>query len=67
MVDEELTIWKLSHHVSVSKGPLRRRMRFEPDDITVVQKNISSRFSSNSEVFASELLENIEEIFPWYW
>ena len=28
--------------------------------------NISSRFSINSEAFASELLENIEEIFPHY-
>ena len=26
--------------------------------------NISSRFSSNSEALASELLENIEEMYP---
>ena len=29
--------------------------------------NMSSRFSSNSEAKASELLENLEEIFPRYW
>ena len=28
--------------------------------------NISSIFSSNSEAFASELLENLEEMFPRY-
>ena len=28
--------------------------------------NISSRFSRNSEAFASELLENLEEMFPLY-
>ena len=27
----------------------------------------SSRFSNNSEVFASKLLENLEEMFPRYW
>ena len=27
--------------------------------------NISSRFSNNSEAFASELLENLEEMFLW--
>ena len=27
--------------------------------------NNSSRFSSNSEAFASESLENLEEMFPW--
>ena len=30
------------------------------------RRNISSRFSSNSEASASELLENFEEVFPWY-
>ena len=29
--------------------------------------NISTLFSSNSEAKASELLENIEEIFAWYY
>ena len=29
--------------------------------------NISSRFSSNSEAFASELLENLEELFRRNW
>ena len=41
--------------------------RFEPaDNITahVVQRKHRSRFSSNSEAFASELLENVEEMFP---
>ena len=28
--------------------------------------NISSRLSCNSEAFASELLDNIEEMFPRY-
>ena len=28
------------------------------------QGNISSRFSSNTEAFASELLENLEEMLP---
>ena len=28
---------------------------------------VSSRFSSNSETFASELLENLEEMFPRYY
>ena len=27
---------------------------------------MSSRFSSNSEAFASELLENLEDMFPLY-
>ena len=31
--------------------------------ILSIQRNISSRFSSK----ASELLENLEEIFPWYY
>ena len=31
------------------------------------QENISSRFPSNSEVNGSELLENLEEMFPRYW
>ena len=31
------------------------------------QENNSSRFSSNSEADASELLENPEEMFPWYY
>ena len=34
--------------------------------LTVVGGYISSRFSSNSEAFASELLENLEEIYPRY-
>ena len=29
--------------------------------------NISSRFSSNSEAVVSELLEDHEEIFPWFY
>ena len=29
--------------------------------------DISSMFSSNAEAFASELLENIEEMFPLYY
>ena len=29
--------------------------------------NISLRFSSNSEAFASVLLENIKEVFIGYW
>ena len=29
--------------------------------------NISSRFPSNSEADASELLENLEEMSPWYY
>ena len=29
-------------------------------------KTFSSRFSSNSEAFASELLENLEDMFPLY-
>ena len=33
---------------------------------TVFVVNMSSRFSSKSEAFASELLENIEEMFPHY-
>ena len=32
----------------------------------IPQRNISSIFSSNSEAFASELLENLEEMFPRY-
>ena len=28
---------------------------------------MSSRFSSNSEAYASELLENLEDIFPLYY
>ena len=32
-----------------------------------IRGNISSIFSSNSEAFASELLENIEEISPGYY
>ena len=31
---------------------------------SVDRGNISSRFSSNSEANASELLENLEDIFP---
>ena len=31
------------------------------------RRNIPSIFSSNSEAFASELLENIEEMFPQYY
>ena len=31
----------------------------------VVPRKISSRFSRNSEV--SEFLENLEEMFPWYY
>ena len=31
---------------------------------TQLRGNISSRFSINSEAFASELIENIEEMFP---
>ena len=27
---------------------------------------MSSRFSRNSEANASEILENIEQVFPWY-
>ena len=30
------------------------------------RRNISSRFSSNSEANASELPENLEELFPRY-
>ena len=33
-------------------------------NVHVVQRSIYSRFSSNSEANASELLENIEEMFP---
>ena len=33
----------------------------------VLPRHISSRLSSNSEVKASELLENIEKMFPRYW
>ena len=33
----------------------------------VPRKHISSRFSGNSEAFASELLENLEEMFPRYY
>ena len=29
--------------------------------------NISSKFSINSEAFASELIENLEEMFPKYY
>ena len=32
-----------------------------------IKRYISSRFSSNSEAFASELLDNLEEIFAWYY
>ena len=32
----------------------------------VSQLNMFSRFSSNSEMKASELLENVKEMFPWY-
>ena len=31
------------------------------------EENIYSRFSSNSEAVVSELLENLEKIFPRYW
>ena len=33
----------------------------------VVPSHVSSRFSSNSEAFASELLLNLEEMFPRYY
>ena len=37
------------------------------DNITIEYRwKISSRFSSNSEADASELLENLEEMFPQY-
>ena len=29
--------------------------------------HFSSRFYSNSKMNASKLLENLEEIFPYYW
>ena len=32
----------------------------------VVRRNISLRLSSNSEAKASELLDNLKEMFPWY-
>ena len=32
----------------------------------VILKNFAPRFTCNSEVFASELLENIEEMLPHY-
>ena len=32
----------------------------------MVKKIISSRFSGNSEAFASEFLENLEEMIPCY-
>ena len=35
--------------------------------LLLVTRNISSRLSSNSEAFASELLENIEEMFLRYY
>ena len=31
------------------------------------RENISSRFSRNSEAFASEFPEDHEEMFPWYY
>ena len=34
--------------------------------VYVVPSNISARFSSSSEADASELLENLEEMFPRY-
>ena len=34
--------------------------------IIIINYDMSSTFSSNSEAFASELLENIEEMFPTY-
>ena len=37
------------------------------DSRAKLQGDISSTFSSDSEAFASELLENIEEMFPWYY
>ena len=33
----------------------------------LIRRNISSRFSSNSESNASELLEDLEEMFSYYW
>ena len=33
--------------------------------IHTLQENSSSRFSSNSEIFASEIQENVEEMFLW--
>ena len=41
-----------------------------PDEyisMPVVPRNISSRFSSDSEAFATELVESFEELFPRYW
>ena len=35
--------------------------------IFLLSKYFSSRFSSRSESFASERLENLEEMFPWYY
>ena len=44
--------------------------RFEPSDkhhyLYSNEEAIISRFSSNSEGFASEFLENLEEMFPCY-
>ena len=34
--------------------------------VSLITIYISSRFSTNSEAFASEFAENLEEMFPWY-
>ena len=36
------------------------------DEETFLQ-HLFNMFSSNSEANASELLENVEEMFPWYY
>ena len=34
---------------------------------TFLQENLEERFSSKFEAFASDLLENLEKMFPWYY
>ena len=51
--------------LTISRRLIHQRM-IEDLNIIVHLGNISSKFSSNSEADASELLENLEEMFPRY-
>ena len=41
-----------------------KQLMFMTHEFLPVPGNISSKFASNSEAFASELLENLAKIFP---
>ena len=47
--------------------PMKTVTSLSPLVTSYYKGNISSIFSSNSVAFASELLENLEEMFPLYY